>query len=180
MSANIHFEEKRVSDTVCEFKAYLATNLAFRYFTALFVISSILIEVSSWIGSIFLVFLVVSSAFLVVRSILAEVIEESILIVRDFGIQLQLRYRTGTERSKFLDKDKIEGVIVHECIRGSSVHYQLAFLMKDETKLSLSFQHLYPGLNHLTRVYAVCVEMIGDGSGGIAGGGGIAAARIPQ
>jgi hypothetical protein len=59
---------------------------------------------------------------------------------------------------QFLDKDKITGVIVHECIVGSSVRYELAFLMRDESKLSLSFKHLYPGLKDLTRVYKACVK----------------------
>lgn len=178
MPASIHFEEKRVSDTVCEFRAYLGTKLSFSYVFKILVVTCILIWIATWMSSTVLIVFVAISALLAVRSTLAEVVEESVLIVRDFGIQLQLRHRSGTERNKFLDKDKIEGVIVHECIRGSSVHYQLAFLMKDETRLSLSFQHLYPGLNQLTRVYAVCLDMIGDGISG--SNGNMMAARIPQ
>ena len=60
---------------------------------------------------------------------------------------------------QFLDKDKISGVIVHEAIVGSSVKYELAFLMRDEPKLSISFTHLYPGLGNLRRVYKACAEM---------------------
>ena len=61
--------------------------------------------------------------------------------------------------TQFLDKDKISGVIVHESIVGSSVRYRLAFLMRDEAKLSLSFTHLYPGLPDLQRVYKACADM---------------------
>lgn len=102
---------------------------------------------------------------------LTQVTEESVLIIRDFGIQLQAKYVTGAEETKFLDKDKISGVIIHEYIRGSSVRYGLAFLVRggedghadlrqQQSSLSLSFGHLYPGLENLTKVYRACAEMI--------------------
>ena len=40
-------------------------------------------------------------------------------------------------------------VTIHECFQGSSVQYYLAFLMNDDTKLSLSFRHLYPEFNSI-------------------------------
>lgn len=117
-------------------------------------------------------------------SFASHVTEESVLIIKDFGIQLRILYRSGSEETKvfleaflveipaivislltsitivqFLDKDKIAGVIVHESIVGSSVRYKLAFLMRDEAKLSLSFTHLYPGLPDLQRVYKACADM---------------------
>lgn len=63
---------------------------------------------------------------------------------------------------QFLDKDKIVGVIVHETIVGSRIRYELAFLMRDEAKLSLSFTYLYPGLADLRKVYKACADMSGN------------------
>lgn len=115
---------------------------------------------------------------------MTQVTEESILIIKDFGIQLRILYRSGSEETKvvaqsqilifatmqivhplitisiqFLDKDKITGVIVHEVIVGSIIRYELAFTLRDEAKLSLSFTHLYPGLDDLKRVYKACADM---------------------
>ena len=84
-------------------------------------------------------------------------------------------------RFKFLDKDKISGVIIHEYIRGSSVHYGLAFLMRgvdtcdtavgdhdshipQQPRLSMSFGHVYPGLDNLVKVYRACAEMVHSSS----------------
>ena len=80
-----------------------------------------------------------------------------------------------------MDKDKISGVTIHEFIRGSSVHYGLAFLMRggeafdalgghdsnhipQQSRLSLSFGHVYPGLDNLVKVYRACAEMVQSSS----------------
>ena len=113
-------------------------------------------------------------------SAVSQVTEESVLIIRDFGIQLQAKYVSGAEETTFLDKDRISGVIIHEYIRGASVRYGLAFLMRgddaggaDHTEhqsachapqMPLSFGHVYPGLDNLTRVYRACAEMIHSSS----------------
>ena len=85
-----------------------------------------------------------------------------------------------------MDKDKISGVIIHEYIRGSSVHYGLAFLMRgielcdaavgdhdshipQQPRLSLSFGHVYPGLDNLVKVYRACAEMVAQSSSTIGG-----------
>lgn len=120
--------------------------------------------------------------FFTLWSFVSQVTEESVLIIKDFGIQLRVLYRSGNEETKvrgvtisalsgipvlliyliwiqFLDKDKIVGVIVHETIVGSRIRYELAFLMRDEAKLSLSFTYLYPGLADLRKVYKACADM---------------------
>ena len=123
---------------------------------------------------------------LVAWLVLSQVTEESVLIIRDFGIQLQAKYVTGAEETTFLDKDRIAGVIIHEYIRGASVRYGLAFLMRgDDTdvqggadppahapQMPLSFGHVYPGLDNLTRVYRACAEMIHSSSAAAGAGSG--------
>ena len=189
----VQFQESKVSDTVNEFRAFyisrsylweslywlspcaiLVAGIVLAPSTILFTLLGFAILLMSWLFS-------------------SQVVEESVLIIKDFGIQLRIKYRTGSEETKvfirtlcaltfvvnwptipffifewwynlfaivqFLDKDKISGVIVHEAIVGSSVQYELAFLMRDEPKLSISFAHLYPGLANLRRVYKACAEM---------------------
>lgn len=156
--AVLTFEESRVSDTVYEFRAFLSSGNPLTESLCYWLPCLLLTVGAVILSSTVLTIIIVSIFICFVWSFFSQVTEESVLIIKDFGIQLRIKFRSGGEETKFLDKDKITGVIVHECIVGSSVRYQLAFLMRDESKLSLSFKHLYPGLSDLTRVYKACVK----------------------
>ena len=82
-----------------------------------------------------------------------SVSEESVLILRDFGIQLRMKYANGSESTRFLERDKIASFFIHEAIVGSRVTYQLAFMLHGENKLALAFKDVYPGLHSLQTVY---------------------------
>ncbi len=60
---------------------------------------------------------------------------------------------------QFIDKGNIESVLLHECIRGSSVCFHLAFLISADKELTLCFKNIYPGINNLLRAYAVAVNI---------------------
>jgi hypothetical protein len=83
---------------------------------------------------------------------------ESIIIIRNFGIQLRVKYIFGVEKTKFLDTDRIDSVFIHEFVYGSQIRYSLAFLVKGHDKLSLLFKHLYPGFDNMKRVYDVAKQ----------------------
>ena len=87
-----------------------------------------------------------------------EIIEESVLVIKDFGIQLKKKYASGLEESKFLERSKIEGIVIHEFINGSMVSFSLGFLVTESNSLILSFRHVYPGLEFIKRVYLKCIE----------------------
>ena len=92
---------------------------------------------------------------IVVFSHLSYVIEESVLIIRDFGVQLRLKYASGQEYTKFLYRDKISSVFIHEYIKGSAVCYSLAFTTYGEDRLNMCFTEVYPGLQALVKVYNI-------------------------
>jgi len=87
-----------------------------------------------------------------------EVLEESVLVIKDFGVQLRLKYASGLEEIKFLERSKIEDVVIHEFIQGASVHFALAFLVCESNQLVLVFKEVYPGLDFIKRVYLKCIE----------------------
>jgi GPI-GlcNAc transferase complex, PIG-H component len=60
---------------------------------------------------------------------------------------------------QFIDRDKLTSVFLHESIRGTQVCYDLAFSVQNQAKLSLSFVHVYPGVDALKRVFGVCMEL---------------------
>ncbi len=84
------------------------------------------------------------------------VTEESVIIIQNVGVQLRRRYFFGATKTEFLDFDRIDGVLIHEFFSGSQVRFCLAFLVKEETRMSLIFKHLYPGFDAMRRVYANC------------------------
>lgn len=69
---------------------------------------------------------------------------------------MRAKYLFGAEKTEFLDKDRIEGILIHEYFYGSQVNYSLAFLVKEHARMSLLFKHLYPGFDKLRDVYWAC------------------------
>lgn len=83
-------------------------------------------------------------------------IAESIIIIKNFGIQLRIKYFFGAEKNRFLETDTINGIFIHEYIFGSEVKYSVAFLVKGQTEILLLFKHLYPGSFDILR--RVCFQ----------------------
>lgn len=81
---------------------------------------------------------------------------ESITIIKNFGVQLRVRYLFGNEKVEFFDNDRINNVFVHEYFYGSQVRYSLAFIIKGQERMSLLFKHVYPGFDKMKRVYGAC------------------------
>jgi hypothetical protein len=65
---------------------------------------------------------------------------ESLLVVRDLGIQLKTTYNTGRSQSKFIDKGKILELIINEGITLFQVKFYLAVLVEGEDKMSVVFE----------------------------------------
>ena len=116
---NPEFIEKRVSDTVYEFKAVArflgslsnASNSSnsihtlsrhrgyvFLFCVVAFFISTISL-IQKWITYQLCIVVVIILCY-AGWSLLSQVTEESVLIIRDFGIQLQAKYLTGAEETK--------------------------------------------------------------------------------
>ena len=89
-----------------------------------------------------------------------EVIEESVLVIKDFGVQIRQKFASGLEEIKFLERAKVEEVLIHEAIKGSSVGFSLAFQVQDSNLLVLTFKNVYPGLEFIKRAYTKCIEFI--------------------
>lgn len=94
------------------------------------------------------------AALLVVAYMLASHVgEERITIIAGLGVELKTYYSLGMCKTRFLGDGSIQAILVHEAIRGSSLHYSLAFVVLAEKRLVLCFRHVYPGLASLRVVY---------------------------
>ena len=83
----------------------------------------------------------------------SHVREERITIISGLGVELKTYYSLCMCKTRFLGDGSIQGILVHESIRGSRVHYSLAFVIHADKRLMLCFRHVYPGLVSLRVVY---------------------------
>lgn len=65
---------------------------------------------------------------------------ESILAIRDVGIQVQTVYWGGSTVSRFINRLKIEDVIINEGISFWQIKSYMAILVKDEDKMVVVFE----------------------------------------
>ncbi|KAI8642653.1 GPI-GlcNAc transferase complex, PIG-H component-domain-containing protein [Parasitella parasitica] len=80
--------------------------------------------------------------------------KESILSIRDVGIQVKTTYWGGSSVSRFINRDKIDDVIINEGINFWQIKSYMAILVKNEDKMVVVFEHLLPRLKPvLLRAY---------------------------
>eukprot|EP00953_Heterococcus_sp_UTEX-ZZ885_P040000 20472-Heterococcus_DN1.PRE.2 len=102
---------------------------------------------------------VILTAVLLLVSILylaatrSQVLEESVTIMRGFGVQLTTRYRSGNQSVVLIEADQIDSVIINEAITVHRVIFYLAFIVKGKDRLAVAFEATHPRLNVLKLVY---------------------------
>ena len=83
-----------------------------------------------------------------------RVAEESLLVIRELGVQLVTRYRSGRERHRFLEHAEIVDVVINEGITFQRVVFYMAFVARDADRLVLAFETLQPKLPVLREIYS--------------------------
>ena len=98
-------------------------------------------------------------AAMISASILQElrrrVAEESLLVTRDVGVQIERVCFSGRQSSRFIDSEDIRSIFINEGITGWEIVYYLAFELVDSDKTGhtvLAFK-LHPGIKVLKEVY---------------------------
>ena len=90
-----------------------------------------------------------------------RVTEESLVVMRGLGVELRTRYRSGSERHRFLQHAEIADVIINEGITFQRVIFYMAFVVHDADRLVLAFEHLRPKLPVLQQIYSGAREVLG-------------------
>lgn len=65
---------------------------------------------------------------------------ESILSMRDVGIQVRTTYYSGRSVSRFIDRRKIEDIIINEGITMWQIKSYMAILVKDQDRMVVVFE----------------------------------------
>lgn len=96
----VQFEESKVSDTVNEFRVFHICSSYF--FESLYWLSPCTILTAGAIIAPSTIIITLLGLAVLVTSWLfsSQVVEESVLVIKDFGIQLRIKYRTGSEETK--------------------------------------------------------------------------------
>ncbi|CAO3621037.1 unnamed protein product [Mucor hiemalis] len=80
--------------------------------------------------------------------------QESILAIRDVGIQIKTSYWGGASVSRFINRNKIQDIIINEAISFWQIKSYMAILVKDEDKMVVAFENTLPKLRPiLLRAY---------------------------
>lgn len=65
---------------------------------------------------------------------------ESLLVMRNMGVQVGTRYYSGRERKVFIERQRIESVIINEGIQTWAIFYYMAILVKGQERMVLPFE----------------------------------------
>ncbi|EGG16506.1 putative glycosyltransferase [Cavenderia fasciculata] len=80
--------------------------------------------------------------------------EESMVIMRELGVQLTRKYYLKFfNKVEFIDKTKIQSIVINEGISRYSVTFYMAFIVEGKSKMILAFEDLIPRINILLKVY---------------------------
>lgn len=150
------FEEVHYSATVREFKCVKNLHIPLIHMFSFFVLVFFMIAFAAYSGSRTGLFLIIFTSICLLTRRSFSIVEESITVIKKFGIQLKIKYKCGIETKKFIEAEKLERVFIHEYIYRSQVKFSLAVIISGEKRLHLVFKHLYPGFNNLRLVYMNC------------------------
>ncbi|KAF9301668.1 RNA polymerase-associated factor [Mortierella antarctica] len=70
------------------------------------------------------------------------VTEETILVIRDVGIQVKTVYLGGRSVSRFIDRSKIQDIIINEAITMMHIRVYMAIIVEGQDKMVVVFQFL--------------------------------------
>ena len=109
-----------------------------------YLLGVISIDVAPWLWLVLMVLLAVQRAGMMKA--------ESLLVVHDLGIQVKRRRYSGRLDQIFVERSRIEDVVINEGVGYTAVTYYIAFLVKGEREMLLAFQDLIPRIHDLQTV----------------------------
>ncbi|KAG0012061.1 RNA polymerase-associated factor [Entomortierella chlamydospora] len=89
-------------------------------------------------------------ALLIVSRLMVKffmVTEETILVIRDVGVQVKTVYLGGRSSSRFIDRSKISDIIINEAITMLHIRVYMAIIVEGEDKMVVVFQLHFPHMS---------------------------------
>ncbi|XP_074371993.1 uncharacterized protein LOC141712816 [Apium graveolens] len=83
--------------------------------------------------------------------------KESIIIMPNFGVQLETQYRCGSNSRRFIPMSKILKPVLNECVTPVTCYWSLSLIVRGEEELTLVFKELQPPIKMLVPIWkALC------------------------
>ncbi|XP_022971392.1 uncharacterized protein LOC111470129 [Cucurbita maxima] len=83
--------------------------------------------------------------------------KESVMVMPNFGVQLETHYTSGKVICRFVPVDKILKPVLHECVTPVTCYWSLSLIIQGEDKLLLVFKELRPPVKMLVPIWkALC------------------------
>ncbi|KAL0485208.1 phosphatidylinositol N-acetylglucosaminyltransferase subunit H [Acrasis kona] len=79
-------------------------------------------------------------------------IQESIVIMKNHGVQIERKSYVRTRR-RFIDHNSIRAIVVNEGFYMGGYIYYMAIIVKNHNKMILPFEHLFPRLKPLLYIF---------------------------
>jgi len=80
-------------------------------------------------------------------------LEESLVVIRDLGVQLETKYLSGKKTHRFIEKQRIKSIIINEVIKSYNFIFYMAFVVEGNDRMILAFHTLFPRLKTLLPIY---------------------------
>lgn len=105
----------------------------------------------------FLLWILLVVSLLIKLSLWKPVDEESIIIMPNFGIQLETQYISGSKSRRFIPMSKILKPVLNECVTPVTCYWSLSLIVRGEEELTLVFKELQPPIKMLVPIWkALC------------------------
>ena len=108
----------------------------------------------------------VAGLLLAAQQLRTTIVEESLLVNRDLGVQIETIRLDGKRSYQFLDKHAISAFVFNEGITACRVVYYLAVVVRGQDSLVLAFRN-FPGMGVLQKVYRKSHAVLNIASGDV-------------
>jgi hypothetical protein len=68
------------------------------------------------------------------------ILSESLLLIRELGVQITKKHWNGKETHTFIEKSRISDVIINEGIQRFNIFFYMAFVVEGNAKMILAFE----------------------------------------
>uniref|UniRef100_A0A9I9D689 Phosphatidylinositol N-acetylglucosaminyltransferase subunit H conserved domain-containing protein n=1 Tax=Cucumis melo TaxID=3656 RepID=A0A9I9D689_CUCME len=91
---------------------------------------------------------------------------ESVMVMPNFGVQLETHFRSGKVLRRFVPVDKILKPVLLECLTPVTCYWSLSLIVQGEDELLLVFKELRPPVKMLVPIWKALCTATGDDKNG--------------
>jgi phosphatidylinositol glycan class H protein len=87
--------------------------------------------------------------------------QEAVVVMPTLGIQLETVYRSKNVKRRFIPLHRILWPVINEAVTPTTCFTYLALLLRDDSRLTLTFLHVRPPLSMLVPIWSALCAAVG-------------------